>query len=178
MTTLEDVLKSRDNRRAMQQKLLSAYKANTLVCLTVVVPGPKKRTDDSLTVAHAAARMLRTAFDDTTIYIEECDLQTGYELYLVTTLSIVEAKHKACDIEDHHPLGRLMDIDIIQPGGVPVPRAAVGREERRCLLCRNTARYCMRQRTHTQEELAEHIHTMVEDYRKSHPREEITATER
>ena len=94
----------------------------------------------------------------------ERDLETGYEAYLITDLPLLEAKRIAVQIEDSHPLGRLFDIDIIDKDGVPVSRYRVGSSPRRCLVCNREARYCMRMRWHTQEEIWERINAMVDEY--------------
>ena len=94
----------------------------------------------------------------------ERDLETGYEAYLITDLPLLEAKRIAVQIEDTHPLGRLFDIDIIDKDGVPVSRDRVGSHPRRCLVCNREARYCMRMRWHTQEEIWESINAMVDEY--------------
>lgn len=162
--TLEQLLASRDNRSNRQQQLLKQHPDETLLCLTVIIPGSEKRTRESLIIAQAAAAELRKTLNDTVTLWEEHDLQTGFELYILTTLPNLEAKRLTCRIEENHPLGRLFDIDVIEHDGIPVPRSAVGGEERRCLLCNMPARHCMRQRKHTTEELLQHIKNTVNNY--------------
>ena len=180
--TLDELLASRDARHAMQQKLMAEHSGKTLVCLTVVMPGSVKRNQQSLTVASAAVKAMRKAYnisDDLLPETElltnelkteagEClverDLNTGYEAYLITPLPLLEAKRVAVDIEDTHPLGRLFDIDVIDAQGIPVSRDRVGGQPRRCLVCDHEARYCMRMRWHTQEEIWARIKQMTDDY--------------
>ena len=180
--TLDELLASRDARHAMQQKLMAEHSGKTLVCLTVVLPGSVKRNQQSLTVARAAVKAMRKAYnisDDLLPETElltnelkaeagEClverDLNTGYEAYLITPLPLLEAKRVAVDIEDTHPLGRLFDIDVIDAQGIPVSRDRVGGQPRRCLVCDHEARYCMRMRWHTQEEIWARIKQMTDDY--------------
>lgn len=137
------------------------------MCLTVVMPGSVKRNHQSLVVAHAAVEQMIGSYelgvrnDERLI---ERDLETGYEAYLITPLPLLEAKRIAVQIEDTHPLGRLFDIDIIDKDGVPVSRDRVGSRPRRCLVCDREARYCMRMRWHTQEEIWERINAMVDEY--------------
>ena len=188
MVTLNELLASRDSRHAMQQKLLAEHSGKTLVCLTVVMPGSVKRNHQSLVVAHAAVEQmirsyelgvrndeLRVTNDELGVKSDELgvrfggrlierDLETGYEAYLITSLPLLEAKRIAVQIEDTHPLGRLFDIDIIDKDGVPVSRDRVGSRPRRCLVCDREARYCMRMRWHTQEEIWERINAMVDEY--------------
>ena len=180
--TLDELLASRDARHAMQQKLMAEHSGKTLVCLTVVMPGSVKRNQQSLTVARAAVKAMRKAYNisddllpetelltnelktETRECLVERDLNTGYEAYLITPLPLLEAKRVAVDIEDTHPLGRLFDIDVIDAQGIPVSRDRVGGQPRRCLVCDHEARYCMRMRWHTQEEIWARIKQMTDDY--------------
>ncbi len=158
------LLASRDARQAMQQQLMAANPESTLVCLTVVMPGSVKRNEQSLTVAKAAVDALKHELDDRLTYLDERDLPTGYEAFLLVSMSACEAKKVTCGIEETHPLGRLFDIDVFDAEGLPVSRETVGLEARRCMLCEHEARWCMRNRTHTQEELHNHINSLISNY--------------
>ena len=155
---LSELLDSRDKRHALQMELIRQHPAETLVCLTVIMPGAIKRNEQSLIVARAAVEAARATFGNT---LKERDLQTGYEAYWLTALTETEAKRQACKIEDSHPLGRLFDMDIIRHDGSPLSRQDIGAEPRRCLICNNEARYCMRNHSHTQEELLAHINNLI-----------------
>lgn len=190
MITLNELLASRDARHATQQKLQAEHSGKTLVCLTVVMPGSVKRNQQSLTAAHAAVEAMRKAFavkenkglspletpenpeplaplESPAPTLLELDLETGYEAYLITPLPLLEAKRIAVTIEDTHPLGRLFDIDVINTDGIPVARNDIGEKPRRCLVCEHEARYCMRMRWHTQEEIWAKINEMVDLYTKA-----------
>lgn len=128
------------------------------------MPGSVKRNRLSLVVAHAATEALLTTFFDHLSWMEERDLETGFEAYAFTKLPLLEAKRMACHIEEEHPLGRLFDIDVIDPTGTPVSRQSIGAEPRRCLICEREARYCMRNHTHSREELQARIEKIVDEY--------------
>lgn len=160
--SLEQLLQSRDARQEKQAMLLRANPACTLVCLTVVVPGAVKRTDDSLVVAQAALEALQKAFG--TQAVSTADLPTGFEAYLLTPLAPVKAKEIAVGVEDTHPLGRLFDVDVLSADGIPLSRADIGQPARKCLLCDREARFCMRNHSHTTGELLQEIHRLVETY--------------
>lgn len=148
---------SRDTRAAHQKELLGLYPGCSLVCLTVQLPGPEKRNALSQAIACAGVEAVRKAY--LPVHEELRDLPTGFEGYFLVGLPPVEAKRRACEIEASHPLGRLMDIDV--PG---VGREEIGLAPRRCLLCDNEVRYCMRAKTHTQEELLQKMNQMVNEY--------------
>ena len=160
--TLQQLLESRDARAARQCALLSANPGKTLVVLTVIVPGPEKRTPDSLVAARAAVGELRRAFGDTDI--AEYDLDSGFEAYLLTDKTPEDAKRICVGIEERHPLGRVFDLDVMGEDGIPLTRASVGMASRRCLICDSDARVCMRLRTHGVDELLSRIHSLTETY--------------
>ena len=181
--TLEQLLKSRDERVEHQKDLLGSHPGKSLLCLTVQLPGPEKRNRTSLAIALAGVEAVRNAF--TPEYEELRDLETGYEAYFLVSLPAPDAKRLACRIEDTHPLGRLMDIDVLCASVSPtaegyyfscsspknqfpsaiasLTRTEIGQEPRKCLLCDNEVRYCMRAKTHTTAELLARIEEMVKE---------------
>lgn len=162
--TLDMLLESREKRWQLQRQLIQDNPGLTLVCLTVIMPGNVKRNAQSLVVAHAAVEAIQEAFGQSIQWQREQDLSTGYECYYLVDMSMIACKRLACEIEDNHPLGRLFDIDVINTHVEPVSRSVIGREGRKCLLCDHDARYCMRNHTHTRDELQQKIQQMIEAY--------------
>lgn len=166
MITLDQLLASRDARVEHQRKLAENFPRASLICFTVMLPGPVKRDARSLTVARAGVKAIRAAFH--ILYEEERDLETGFEAYFVVDVPVPEAKRICCGIEDSHPLGRLMDIDVLRSpieSGMtcPVSRTEIGLPERSCLLCEKPARECMRAHNHSPQEIQDTIDRMVQD---------------
>ena len=161
--SLEQLLESRDARAKHQQELLSAWPGHTLICLTVQFPGARKRTEKSLVVGGAGLAALLDKFGSVTHFTQVKDLVSGYEAYLLVPLPAALVKRLCCEIEDTHPLGRLMDIDVLETGHL-LDRASIGLPPRRCLLCDKEVRYCMRAKTHTWEELLLRIDEMIKTY--------------
>ena len=160
--TLEQLLRARDDRAARQLALTKDWPDRTLVCVTVVLPGPVKRDARSLKVAEAAVAAVREMFDP--VYKELYDLETGYEGYFIVEGALLDVKKACCEIENNHPYGRLMDLDVIERVGetvVPVGRDRVGEEPRRCLICGRPARECMRAHAHSIGEIIQTIDKIV-----------------
>ena len=117
--TLEALLASRDARVAHQARLLGEYPGMSLLCLTVMLPGPEKRSSMSLKIASEAVVAVRSRFEP--LFEELRDLETGYEGYFIVDMPPLEAKLAAVALEDSHPLGRLFDLDVIVPASFSVP---------------------------------------------------------
>ena len=117
--TLEALLASRDARVAHQARLLGKYPGMSLLCLTVMLPGPEKRSSMSLKIASEAVAAVRSRFEP--LFEELRDLETGYEGYFIVDMPPLEAKLAAVALEDSHPLGRLFDLDVIVPASFSVP---------------------------------------------------------
>lgn len=162
--TLDQLLASRELRTSYQRELLQKFPGATLVCLTVVMPGKVKRNLQSIVISQVALCALIAKFGSDILRLDAKDYATGFEAYLLTSLSLGDAKRAVCNIEDTHPLGRLFDMDVIAPDGVPLSRQSVGLEPRKCLLCDNEARFCMRNSTHSTEELLAGIDEMLKAY--------------
>ena len=162
MVSLEQLLLSRDTRVAFQREWLGKHPGCTLVSLTVQLPGPEKRNDVSLAIGRAGREALEGRFPG--CFVCEKDLETGYEAYFSVPATPLDVKRITCEVEESHPLGRLMDMDVFGQDGIPVSRQEVGEEPRRCLLCEREVRLCMRSQTHSREELLREIHRRVENY--------------
>ena len=161
MITLQELLESRDRRARRQGELLSQFPGRALLCLTVLLPGPEKRNALSLEIARAGVEAVGKRFNP--VFEEKNDLETGFEGFFIVDGQPLEVKKAAVEIEDTHPLGRLMDLDVIGSEG-PLGRASIGLQERRCLICEKPARYCMRAGSHTQDELMARIKQLVSSY--------------
>ena len=163
MISLEQLLASRDARASFQRQLLEAHPGLSLVCLTVQLPGSVKRNAASLIIGGAGVAALLDRFRDAVSLAQVKDLETGYEAYFLVSTPAADAKRMCCVLEEEHPLGRLMDIDVIGPRG-PVSRGDIGLEPRKCLLCDREVRFCMRAKSHSTEELLAKINQMVNNY--------------
>jgi len=166
--TLQQILDARDARVAAQSGLLRRHPGAVLIVLTIVAPGRDKRTHESIVAANAAVSEVRNTFTQHITEENLRDLPTGYEgFWVIEGLSAAEVKARATDIEDMHPLGRLMDLDVMTIPGSPISRADTGTPPRKCLLCDNDARVCMRSAVHSYTEILTHIRQMVAEYERS-----------
>ena len=159
--TLTELLDSRDRRHERQQEWLAAMPGATLMVLTVVMPGSVKRNSLSLDIASAAVKEIKSRFGKHILRFATFDLNTGYEAFAAIEMPPEQVKRTACDIEDSHPLGRLFDIDVFTADATPLTRTQFGLPARRCIICGDDARVCMRTRRHDYDELLNTIQLKV-----------------
>lgn len=162
--SLSQLLASRDERQKKERELTKRFPDKTLMVFTVVVPGDIKRDRRSLTVAEAGMNAIKKSFGQDIVHTFTYDLETGFEAFFIIGCKCDEAKLMACEIENTHTLGRLMDIDVFDDACRPISRQTVKKEQRKCLICENDSRVCMRLRNHTLEELSGKIDTLINSY--------------
>lgn len=150
--TLEQLLESRDKRAEFQTILLNGYRT-PLVSFTVNMPGKVKKNHRSEAVFNAGVESIRETLAGHIVYYKLLDNLTGPEGYFAVDMEVGELKAAMCRIEDSHPLGRLMDIDVLSAPRQHVSRTTLGQQPRKCLVCGGMAAACTRSRAHPVEQL-------------------------
>ena len=164
--TLNEVLAARDERAARQKKILADFRT-AIISLTIVSPGEIKRTNDSKFIADIADEFITKNFSEKIATKIITDKPTGYEIIYAVDLDPFQVKKITAAFENEHPLGRLMDIDVIGADGKSVNRSEIGMENRLCLLCGKPSAFCVKARSHTVTQLQEKIKNMIAEFRQS-----------
>ena len=81
--TLEQLLKSRDQRWDRERRLLQEFPGQTLVVLTVVMPGRVKRNAHTRVIARAAEAAVQAFLGPKVVLRYTNDAPTGYEAYWI-----------------------------------------------------------------------------------------------
>ena len=89
---------------------------------------------------------------------------SGVESLWVCDVDALTLKKVVCQLENTHPLGRVMDIDVLNPAGEILSRKTLGMPKRKCFLCDNEAYVCARTRAHSYEALNAHLKTLVKEH--------------
>lgn len=76
----------------------------------------------------------------------------------------LKVKKRAMQLEDNLPIGRLFDIDILDPAGKHLDRVELGGKIRSCLICDKPAKECGRSRAHTVEELQKKTEEILQTF--------------
>ncbi len=162
--SLDEMLLCRERSAACQEQLLSEYNCPVIsFCLNI--PGPIKTNADLYKVFEFGKQEIITMINSLELPILKSiqfSEKTGDELIMSIDGKAEIIKDHTCLIEDHHTLGRLFDIDVIDVNGNKLSREAY----RKCLICNCQAQECASSRRHSIAEMQAVITKSVNDYLK------------
>lgn len=163
MITLEQVLAAREDRAALQKRLLREYQL-PLICFTMNIAGPVKNSDlirEGFLLGHT---MLLAQLQTLPVrHWEHHLLDTGCEGYYLVDADALTVKRLTAQIEDSMPVARLFDMDVLDVTGKKLDREQLGLSARRCLLCDNPVYVCSSRRAHTVEQLQQETTRLLQD---------------
>lgn len=76
----------------------------------------------------------------------------------------IEIKKTSIEIEDKHTLGQCVDIDIYDKNMKKISRIDLGYELRKCYVCNNNAKQCIKEKRHTNNEIMQCIIKKYKEY--------------
>lgn len=164
--TLMEMLGAREARAMRQQQLLEKYQLPVIsFCLNIA--GPVKNSPvlrrafreglERLECALLAGRL-------EVVHREEVDEPTGCEALWVVRGDGRAVKKLCVELEDRDALGRLFDLDVLDPVSGKWDRTQLGQPPRKCLVCGKEGKGCASRRLHTVEELQSATRTILKNY--------------
>lgn len=161
-----DILDSREERSNYQRELIGKYNSS-LISFTLNAPGTIKDNPIYRKIHEEGIRSILEKINDNNIsilYKEELYKSTGSEGFIVVDIESIKLKNLMISIEDDHPLGRIFDIDIFDFNHNQISRKDLDIESRKCLICNNKARICIREKNHNYEELISKIELLAKKH--------------
>lgn len=152
--SLTEMLEAREKRAWQQRELLR--RGRTMICFTMNIAGPIKNSPLIGSGYDLGKRLLLGQLDVAGVAVsdfEEVREKTGNECILLADAEPLAVKAITAELEDHAPIGRLFDMDVLRPDGSKVERQELGLPGRKCLLCGESAQVCARSRKHSVAEL-------------------------
>ena len=162
-TTLRAVLFNKEERVKRQKEFLSRFDSSSLISLSINIPGSLKLSCESLTIYDEALEAIKNHALPILHTFEQKSV-TGAEAMWVVQADATLLKILTCKIESTHPLGRFMDIDVINSQGISISRKALGYARRKCFVCEEDAFICARSQKHSMEELNQAIAKSVQKH--------------
>lgn len=170
-TTLEAILANKERRAQKQKELLAHAPFHFLVSLSINTPSSIKLSHESVVIYEIAHENILTLLCTQGFTCKEFHpfiAPTGAETLFTCKGDAKAFKMLTCKLEEEHPLGRLMDIDVFDEEGVLLSRSDFGLKKRRCLVCDEEAFICARAQKHSYDELNAHIKTLVHQHAFNH----------
>jgi holo-ACP synthase CitX len=132
--------------------LARAARAGAVVVASTNLPGPDKNRPGLETLVRRSLAALDASGVNQTPVFAGVDLLGPYRI-LVAPAAALDVKTAAVALERDLPGGRLLDLDVLTSDGEPVDRQRLGLEPRRCYVCDQPARECIRLARHSLAEL-------------------------
>ena len=164
--TLMEMLGAREARAMRQRQLLEEYQLPVIsFCLNIAGPvknSPVLRRAFREGLERLECALLAGRLD--IIHREEVDEPTGCEALWVVRGDGRAVKELCVELEDRDALGRLFDLDVLDPVSGKWDRTQLGQPPRKCLVCGKEGKGCASRRLHTVEELQSATQAILEDY--------------
>lgn len=157
-----EVLRVREDREEFIKNYFFSHHGSMAV-IKANYPGMDKRNPYTSYISY----LFRSLLEDWRLVYQEYKAE-GLIYYLQSDIEASYAKALAIKLEEEHPLGRLVDIDIYGKEG------AERRDKlRKCFLCDNPAMLCIREGRHKREEIEEYFKESVQEFIFINPRRRI-----
>ncbi len=159
---LSKILTAREKRREYKATLAKQNKAT--ISINFNIPGyPKSSKNINIALNFIIsdfenflqARRIKFYFESKTE-----DEAGSYILWSIDNNELATIKQYCEQYENSHFLGRILDVDVFDNKLNPIS----SKKKKKCFICNNTAIVCMRSKTHSFEELREHVFKLIDSF--------------
>ncbi len=151
---MNDILKAREDRSIKIGNLLKLNEV--VISIKANIPGDNKNTIYSYLILNAFSFLINKYNFKFDYYLSD---DGPFVLIKVKQGNPVQIKKDMIEIEDYHPLGRLIDIDVHSLTG------QISRQtKRKCYICGEVSAVCIREKIHSIEEINSYIEQTVKEY--------------
>ena len=147
---LEGLLRAREDRVALREDLF--LRGDLVLQCGINLPGLPKRLPGDEARLEEAGRGILEALGWAVREVRSGVDEAGAYRTLLLRGDPRALKRAAVAWEERTPWGRLLDLDVVTPGGA-LSRSDLGLPPRRCLACLREAKACARLRGHRPEAL-------------------------
>ena len=159
---LMELLDLREKRDHFEKELLMKYNG-TLLTLRANFPGKDKRHEKADFAVRVLYEEVRKHFQP--VHEERIKNSEGLILFLLLKENSIDVKRRIIEIEEYHPLGRLLDMDVRDETKI-WSRRDFDLPGRKCYLCDDLAVHCVRAEKHRKEDVMNHFIKTVDEFVK------------
>lgn len=152
---MDRILEAREERSRFIREY---WQGKPLLIIKANVPGKNKNLPCAYFLVHHFQKLLAEQVNITrSVFLDSAD---GPYWLLETAVN----KDTLIKLEEEHPLGRLIDLDLYLSPEKSISRRELALPPRKCLICHLDAALCVRAGTHPLLSLLEKIEEMIADY--------------
>jgi holo-ACP synthase len=148
---MTQLLNDREERYKKQCEMIALYNL-PIISFSINLPGSEKNNETIKEIFTLGLIEIEAVLSNNNIQIVDRFSNSKAFSGPVTILSInnnsSKIKKLMVDIENNHPIGRLLDIDVIDEQFNPISRTDFGFQARKCLVCNDYAKNCSRSQRH------------------------------
>ncbi len=162
----EDILINKENRIGLQEIIIDKYKM-PLIVTTVNYPEINKNNDITSNIIQNMDEIISDIFSCSIHFKILRITAEGPILTIVLNKEATDVKKTTIEIEDKHILGKCIHIDVYNKNKKKITRKDLGYPEKKCILCNNPLIKCVKENTHSKEEIVQYINECYREYMES-----------
>lgn len=151
-------------KRYYKIKSLTEKFESPVLSFMLNIPGEDKNFKEAVDFHKKYIEKIKKLLEENKIEIlfeEYENLITGMEYIGVLEVDGREIKKLMIEIEEESDGGRLLDLDIYDKDFSQISRSSLGLPERKCIICGDTARTCIKEERHDLKELEDKVREII-----------------
>lgn len=160
---MNKMLEAKEKRYYKIKDLTEKYEAPVLSFM-LNIPGEDKNFKEAVDFHKKYIEKIKKLLEENKIKIlfeDYEDLITGMEYIGVLEGNGREIKKLMIEMEEESLGGRLLDLDIYDKDFSQISRSSLGLPERKCIICGDTARTCIKEERHDLKELEDKVREII-----------------
>jgi holo-ACP synthase len=157
---IDKILEDREKRYNLVLEYLKQYNL-PVVCAKVNYPGTDKNTEEASIAFSILQKAVLENFKSYFIHTNILEGYDGKSFLSIVNISPLDAKSIGMSIEENHGLGRIFDIDVYIEDGVSIGREKINKNMRKCILCGEDARICIKTGAHSLSQTISVINNLI-----------------
>lgn len=157
------ILYDREKRYAHILELSKKYNM-PVVCGKLNYPGTNKNTVETDKAYDILRSIIKEKLRIETVFSMELEGYDGKSYLAVIDMPPEKIKRITANIEDSMEIGRIFDIDVYINDGSAIGRELINQLPRKCIICGENARICVRSGKHSLQETLKKINQIINNY--------------
>lgn len=155
---INKILKARENRL---YKIKQIQSNNAVIVVKANIVGENKNLNIAYLLTNLFKGIVKKKIKIMREYFHE---SADGPYYLLLTSKDINHKNVLVGIEENHPLGRYIDLDLYVNGDTSISRNDLNLNRRKCFICENDAIICNRNHNHSNNEIINYMNQKIKYY--------------